>query len=282
LLSGRRVRVGGNNRAPLIRSVHVTSLADRTISALRSNHDELIGVVAGLSDEQLDARSGATEWSVAQVLSHLGSGAEISRATLAAAVGAAPNADSNQDVWNRWNALTPRDQAAGFVSADDQLISLFETLDAAQRASLSIDVEFLPAPMTLAAYAGMRLNEAAQHSWDARVSLEPDAIISADTADLLAEHFATDLAFLLGFTAKTDALAQSAVIAIQGRDYVLDISDRVSLINASPPPTATFTGSIESLIRMFAGRLTNTHTPPQTAVEGNVTLDDLRRVFPGY
>jgi uncharacterized protein (TIGR03083 family) len=274
-----------NNRVPLILSVLVTSLADRTISALRSNHDELVGVVARLASDDLQARSGASEWSVAQVLSHLGSGAEISRATLAAAVGtapAAPAADFNQNVWDRWNALPARDQAAEFVSSDDQLIGAFEALDAAQRTSLGIDVGYLPTPLPVAAYAGLRLNEAAQHSWDVRVAVDPDAVIATPTADLIAEHLATDLDFLLGFTAKADALAHNAVITIQGRDYALDITDRVRLVTPSPQPSATFTGPLESAIRMLAGRLGTTHNPAHATVEGNVTLDELRRVFPGY
>ena len=50
---------------------------DRAIVALRTHHDRLAEVIAGLTPEQLKAPSAASEWSLAQVLSHLGSGAEI-------------------------------------------------------------------------------------------------------------------------------------------------------------------------------------------------------------
>jgi len=95
----------------------MTPTADATISALRSTHDELAAVVRGLSDEQLLAPSGATEWPVAQVLSHLGSGAEIGLASLRAATdaGEAPGDGFNQSVWDRWNAMTPREQAEAFL-----------------------------------------------------------------------------------------------------------------------------------------------------------------------
>ena len=65
------------------------------------------------SPEQLSRQSGATEWSVAQVLSHLGSGAEIALARLAPAVAgeAVPEID-NQSVWDRWNAMSPEEQAS--------------------------------------------------------------------------------------------------------------------------------------------------------------------------
>ena len=45
-------------------------------------HDEVAAVVTGLSDGELTGHSGASEWSLTQVLSHLGSGEEISLATL--------------------------------------------------------------------------------------------------------------------------------------------------------------------------------------------------------
>ena len=51
--------------------------------------------------------------------------------------------------------------------------------------------------------------------------LDRGAAISAETAALLAEHFAGDLSFLLGFTGKADALAQPAAIDLHGRRGVL-------------------------------------------------------------
>ncbi|MCW2548385.1 MAG: maleylpyruvate isomerase family mycothiol-dependent enzyme [Mycobacterium sp.] len=262
----------------------MTSVADRTIDALRSIHDELAAAVSGLSDEQLIARSGASEWSVAQVLSHLGSGAEISLATLRGAMAATtgPGNDFNQEVWARWNALSPRDQASGFLATDEQLVEALEALTAEERQSLHVEVGFLPSPIPIAAYTGMRLNEAAQHSWDVRVSLDPVATIAADTATLLAEHFATSLSFLLGFTGKADALDHPAVIDIRGSDFALVIAATVSLSTSTSEPTATFTGQLEAAIRLLAGRLTTPYTPTDVEVTGNVTLDDLRRVFPGY
>ena len=262
----------------------MTTQSDRTILALRSTHDELATVMSGLSNDELTGRSGASEWSPAQVLSHLGSGAEISLATLRSAVAGTPGPgkDFNQEVWDRWNALTPRDQAAGFLAADEDLITALEAMTAEQSQTLRIKVGFLPTPLTLAAFAGMRLNEAAQHSWDVRVALDPGAAISAQTAALLAEHFATDLSFLLGFAGKAEALTQPAVVDLQGSAFALVIADTVSVTTTAPRPTAAFAGPLEAAVRLLAGRLTTRHTPDDVEVTGNVTLDDLRRVFPGY
>jgi hypothetical protein len=128
----------------------------------------------------------------------------------------------------------------------------------------------------------MRLNEAAEHSWDVRVSLDPNAGISTDTADLLLEHFSTGLAFLLGFTAKADALGRPAVVQLDNSAYQVVVADSVRLATSAPSTTAVFRGPIEAVVRLLAGRLTPQHTPPEVAVTGEVSLDDLRRVFPGY
>jgi uncharacterized protein (TIGR03083 family) len=262
----------------------MTSLSDRTVLALRSTHDELAAVVAGKSEEELIGHSGASQWSLAQVLSHLGSGAEIFLTTLRSALAATPGPgpELNQSVWDRWNALTSQDQAAGFLAADKELITALEALTADQSRTLRIKMGFMPAPLELETYAGMRLNEAAQHSWDVRVALDPGATIFGPTATLLAEHFATDLSFLLGFTSKADVLADPAVVDLHGSGFALDIADTVSITTNAPGSTATFTGPLEAAVRLLAGRLTTRYTPDDVTVTGNITLDDLRRVFPGY
>src|SRR6476619_1912809 len=80
---------GKNVAGARVRRIMMT-LADRTIAVLRASHDAVAALVPDLSDEQLRGPSGAAEWPLAQVLSHLGSGAEISIGTLAAARDAAP------------------------------------------------------------------------------------------------------------------------------------------------------------------------------------------------
>ena len=79
----------------------MTTLIDRTIAALRTNHDDLSALVRRLDAADLERLSSASEWTVAQVLSHLGSGAEIGLASLRAALTGedAPAQDFNQSVW---------------------------------------------------------------------------------------------------------------------------------------------------------------------------------------
>ena len=56
----------------------------------------------------------------------------------------------------------------------------------------------------------------------------------------------------------------------------------VRIVAAGSNPTATFTGTSESLARLLTGRLGPEHTPPGTEVTGSTTLKELREVFPGY
>lgn len=262
----------------------MTSLADRTIAALRANHDELVPLVGGLTQDQLATTSGASEWTVAQVLSHLGSGAEIMLAVLSAAADgtASPDQAFNQSVWDRWNALGPRDQAEGAVEHDERLVAALEGLSPEQRESVRVSMGFGPSPLTLASFAGMRLSEAAHHSWDVRVALDPSATLPADAADVLLEQLSGDLGFLLGFTGKADALDAPAVVALTGSDLAIVVDGTVSVSSAPREATATFRGDREAVARLLTGRLSPAYTPAGVEVTGNVRLDELRRVFPGY
>ena len=262
----------------------MTTLADRTIAALRTTHDDLAALVDGLTDEQLVAPSGASEWTVAQVLSHLGSGAEIGLATLETALAAGPAAEPgfNESVWDRWNAMSPREQATNFLEHGVRLVAAFEALTAEQRTTAQVDLGFLPEPLPLASLAGMRLNESALHSWDVRVAFDPSAAIPADVAAVLAEHLTGGLGFMVGFIGKADALTGPAVVDIEGSGYGLVVTDKVAVAAEPADPTATFTGPLEAAIRLVGGRLRPANTPERVKVTGAVTLDDLRRVFPGY
>jgi uncharacterized protein (TIGR03083 family) len=263
----------------------MTSLADRTITALRTLHDELETVVSGLTDEQLTGPSGASEWTVADVLSHLGSGAEIGLETYRTAFDGAPEPadDFNEKVWARWDSSTPQQQAAGFLEHDSALLERIEALTPEQRATAQIKLGFLPAPLPVEAIAGMRLNEVAQHSWDVRAELDPTAAIDHDTAELLHEHFSGGIGFLLGFIGHADAVTEPAVVALGPSPYRLVINaDGVTMTADGAAPTAAFNGPAECAIRLLSGRLKPEYTPADVAVTGNVTLDQLRQVFPGF
>ncbi len=264
----------------------MSSLSERTISALRANHDHLVDVVSGLSEEALVGPSGAAEWPIAQVLSHLGSGAEIATATITAARAGepAPGSEFNQSVWDRWNAFGPQEQASGFVEHNAALLAILESLSAQERDDTTVDLGFTPQPLPLVTYLGMRLNEASMHGWDVEAGVAADnaAEISDDAAAVLAEHLAQGLGFLLAFTTKPANLSERAVVDLAGSPYALVIDDTVQVSTDAPDATATLTGPLGAALRLLSGRLKPEYTAPDVQVSGNVTIDDLRQVFPGY
>ncbi|GAA2746316.1 maleylpyruvate isomerase family mycothiol-dependent enzyme [Terrabacter aerolatus] len=256
----------------------VTTL-DRVVAALHSNHHTLATLAPTLSAEDLAAPSGASEWSVADVLSHVGSGAEIGRKPIARAAGEHVEPEDNQAIWARWDASAPTDQAAQFVRHDAAYLDTVDGLSPEQRDRLMIDLGFLPEPVPLLVALGMRLNEVANHAWDVRAGLEEAATVDPESAELLITLFQEPLAFLLGFSAKADLLQQEVRLTIPGGALV--IADGVSVLDSVDRPTAAFEGPAEAVVRLLSGRLGPEHSAG-VKVTGNVTLDELRAVFPGY
>jgi uncharacterized protein (TIGR03083 family) len=257
----------------------MSQLMDRTIAALRAEHDVLAGLVPTLTDDQLAATSGAAEWTVAQALSHLGSGAEIGRAPITRAAGDTVAAEDNQTIWARWDGSAPRAQAEGFLEHNGRWIELVEALTPEQRSSLTVDLGFLPEPVPLLTALGMRLSEVANHSWDVRVAFDPGAGVDAGSAAVLVELLTGPMGFMLGFLAKPAELAAPVSVAVPGAGLVID--DAVTVVDHLESPSATFNGPAEAFIRLVNGRLKAPYDTGVT-VEGTITLDDLRRVFPGY
>ena len=60
------------------------------IAVLRNSHERLASLAHAVSEEFLTERSYCTDWTVAQVLSHLGSGAEIALLMLEATLAGQP------------------------------------------------------------------------------------------------------------------------------------------------------------------------------------------------
>jgi hypothetical protein len=110
------------------------------ISALRHSHDRLRTSVKPLGLAELERRSYASEWSIAQVLSHLGSQAEIFGLFLEAGLtGQEPPArEEFVPIWESWNAKDPQAQAADALRADQATLERFESLDADEQARLHL------------------------------------------------------------------------------------------------------------------------------------------------
>jgi uncharacterized protein (TIGR03083 family) len=220
------------------------------------------------------------------VLSHLGSGAEIFLATLQAAVSGtgAPANDFNQTVWDRWNAMSPSEQAAGFLVANEKLVQAYEGLDETQRQELRVKFGFMPEPLDVATVLGMRLNEFTLHSWDVRVAFDSTAALAADAVGPLLDSINGTLAW----AGKADKLDGGARIAVRTTDpdraFGIVIAESAQLSDEVPAPAdAELTAPAEYVVRFVTGRNSAQYTPASVQFTSEkLTLDDLRVVFPGY
>jgi uncharacterized protein (TIGR03083 family) len=259
---------------------------DTWIDVSRQTHDDLAALVGKLDDDDLARTSGAHDWDVAQVLGHLGSQAEIGEATLDAALGRREPLDDefNPIVWARWNAMTRREKADGFLEQGEALVRRYEELDAATRNSLRIDLRFVPELVDVATVVSLRLNELTLHSWDVHVVDNPAATLFAPAANLLIDRFGA----LIGFIGKADAIGdREATIAVDTTDpqrsLGIAISDIVQLTERPESADAELRLPAEALLRLVSGRLTAEYTPESVSLEGDgIDLDEIRRVFPGY
>ncbi|MFE2940532.1 maleylpyruvate isomerase family mycothiol-dependent enzyme [Streptomyces sp. NPDC059255] len=263
-----------------------TDRADLTIKALRTGHDELASLVRDFTADDLTHATGASEWDVSQVLSHLGSGAEINLAVLESALNGTerPDGDFNRSVWARWDAMTPAERAERFLEADEVLVRRYEGLDAQARADLRIDLGFLPAPVDVATAATMRLSEFAHHAWDVRVGFDPTAALAPEATRLLLDQTAA----LIGFLAKPAALdGRQVALAVRltspDRSFGLELGDAATVGDTPDRPDGVLTAPAEWWLRAVTGRHAPDHTPAAVVLTGDaITLDDLRRVFPGF
>jgi uncharacterized protein (TIGR03083 family) len=248
------------------------------VRAVRASHDRLVGIVAGLDSEGLRARSYDTDWSVADVLSHLGSGAEISALTLTAGLagGESPTLDDCTPIWDEWNARTPEEQAERSVAANEAMVGRAESLTPAERAAFHV-MMFGRMPMDLAGALGMRLSEHAVHTWDIAVAIDPAAKVAPDAVDLLIDR----LPLMAGFMGKASGAPVTVAVTTTDpeRSFTLDTGG-VTLAPAGAADAATASVSLpaESFLRLVYGRL---DTDADVKASG-VTLSELKSVFNGF
>ena len=253
------------------------------IATLRNSHERLASLVSPLTPEQLRGPAYPTEWSIAQVLSHIGSGAEISLLTLPSALGQAGPVDRDAfpPIWDVWNAKSPDDQAADGLSSDEKYVRALEQLSDGDLAGISLSLFGLT--LDSVGLIRLRLGEHALHTWDVAVSLDPAAEVSPDAVELLIDNVPAFLAPRLG---RAPDVPFRTRIRTSGpeRDYLLVAADAISM--ADWPGDGGGADSevrmpSEALLRLAYGRLDPGHTP--TEVEGDpADLDRLRQVFPGF
>jgi uncharacterized protein (TIGR03083 family) len=235
--------------------------------------------VAGLDGAGLRSPSYDSEWSIAQVLSHLGSQAEIFGLLLDAGLtgGEGPGQDAFPPIWDAWNARGPEEQAKDSLAANDEFVGRLESLDAAQ--SDSFRLAAFGMDIDIAMFFRMRLSEHAVHCWDVVVALDPSATVAPDAVELLLAGL-PEMAARVG--KPTDgSLAVQVITTEPDRTFAL-VTDGVGLEPWSEREVAgVLRLSAEELLRLVYGRLDAAHTPTARLDGDDVSLDDIRAVFPG-
>jgi uncharacterized protein (TIGR03083 family) len=262
----------------------------RFIAALRLSHDRLSALAGKLDDDGLARQSMCTEWSVAQVLGHLGSGAEIALANLEANLAGAepPGMENHPPIWERWNAMAPREVAERFADADRRVVEAFEGLDAAQLAEVRVKLPFLPDRIDIATAVGFRLNEHTLHSWDAFAAFDSSATLAPESVELLIDRLPFMVGLIGRFAPRETRPAETTTITVETTDptrrYELELGDSAELRPADGD--ATTSGSLaipaEAMLRLVAGRLRPDRPSGDAEPTGGLSLADLRRAFPGY
>jgi uncharacterized protein (TIGR03083 family) len=256
---------------------------DTWLNAVERSHHRLVTVVSGLTGEQVAGPSYDTEWSIGQVLSHLGSGAEIFSLFLRAGLAGepAPGMDRFQPVWDEWDAKEPARQATDALAADRAFLDELQALDEAQRSTWHMSM--FGTDRTLSDLLMMRLGEHALHTWDVAVIPDERAVVDPDAAALLIDT-QIPLVERLGRAADRPFRIQVVTHQPERRFLLVGGADPVELraldegTDAGGDPVLELPA--EAFIRLIAGRLDPDHTPPLARNESD--LDDLRRLFPGF
>jgi uncharacterized protein (TIGR03083 family) len=262
----------------------VTTPATPTLAeveaALQRSHERLAAAVADLGPDQLTGPSYDAEWTVADVLSHLGSGAEISTLLLDAGVtgGEGPDFADFTAVWDDWNAKSPTQQAADSLAANATFLQRVSALDEDQRRSFS--VEMFNGRQDLVGLARLRLGEHAVHTWDVLVEADPSAQVAPDATALLLPGL-DDLVSRAGQRSEeplrvaVHTLDPAAIFLLEA-----DVDGPRLTAGTTDSTLATLELPAEAFLRLVYGRLDPAHTPA-VEVDG-VDLDALRAVFPGF
>jgi uncharacterized protein (TIGR03083 family) len=254
--------------------------AQTWISALRHSHDRLASLIDAATPEQLTGPSYCKEWTVAQVLSHLGSGAEIFSLLLDAGLSAGepPGREAFPAIWDSWNGRSPEDQATDCGPVDAAFVERLENLDERELADLHLSMFGME--MDAAGLARMRLSEHALHTWDVAVALDPAAQIDPGAVVLLIDNLGP-MASRTGKPSE-EPLRVQVTTTDPARALLLEVDDTV-VIAAGPGAdiAATIELPAEAFVRLVYGRL-DSEPPPAGITAAGVDLARLRQVFPGF
>jgi uncharacterized protein (TIGR03083 family) len=259
----------------------MTPTAQDLVAEYRATHDRLVALVADLDTAALEGPSYDTEWSIGQVLSHVGSQAEIWELLLDAVLSGVPmpGGEVFPAIWDRWNAKSATEWRDDSATSNAQHLARLESLPADVvewfRASMfGLDLD-------LAGFVRMRVSEHIVHAWDVAVALDPSATIDSRSVALLLPGLGGTVA--RGGRPSDESYTVRVVTTQPAGEFVVSVGETDSFDVAQPGQEAdgVLTMPGEALLRLVYGRLDPDHTPA-VQESGTRGLADLRAAFPGF
>ncbi|HEV3353404.1 MAG TPA: maleylpyruvate isomerase family mycothiol-dependent enzyme [Acidimicrobiales bacterium] len=248
------------------------------LGALRNSVDRLGGLVRPLTDDDVIKQAYPSAWSIADVLSHVGSSAVIFERRLDDSLaGRETPPEFAEGVWAEWDHKSPRAKADDGVATDGTFMRRLESIGPDDRARVSVSL----GPVTFGwdEVVRARLNEHLLHEWDVAVSLDPTATLAPegvalviDNLDLIGRYTAQPVAPEGTITIATSEPDRAFAVTVETKTVDFSVLDAVS------DPTLTMPA--EAFIRLVYGRLDVEHTPSSVAGDRQA-LEQLREVFPG-
>jgi uncharacterized protein (TIGR03083 family) len=260
----------------------MTTEPREVIAVLRASHEQLTSLVRPLDADGIRSQSYDADWSIAQVLSHLGSQNEMFGMFLNAAITHTdpPGNDQLPPIWAAWNERSPEEQVADSLALSEQFLGRLEGLPDDELDSLQLSLFGMD--LDAAGLVRLQMGEHALHTWDVAVALDPDATVSAAAVEQIVDTVANFVPRL------GKPLGRPLTLAVHTvgpeRDWTLTIGDEsVELVSGkASAPDGSLHLPAEAFIRLVYGRLDDAHEPGSVQLEADdVSLDDLRAVFPG-
>ena len=199
----------------------VTELVDASIAELRAIHDRLATLVAGLSADAADRPERRRRLEGRRrPLAPRQRGRDRPVPGLAAA-GAGEEKPANQEIWDRWNAMAPADQAAAFVRARSGSCDVRGAEPGAAGLRSRSTSGSCPSRCRSRRRSACGSTRRRCTAGTSRSASTRPRVSATTSAALLAEHFTRDMTFLLGFVGRPEG-APAARVAVGDYTIVID------------------------------------------------------------
>ena len=248
----------------------------RELDALAASASHLRQVAGSLNESDLTHSAYPSEWTVADVFSHIGSGAVIMGRRLGDLLEGRFTPDEfAPSVWDEWNAKSPTAQAADALVVDQELLDQIRRVPDQEKAIFSLSM----GPMILGfdQFVGMRLNEHCVHTWDIEVAFDKKATILREATEVVVDS----LERIVSFTGQPSGTGQVKIRTTNpARRFILTRGpDQVSLEAVGSLQFPDLVVPAEALVRLVYGRL---DPFPGSSAQTPVDLADLTKLFPGF